>query len=244
MAAFAEQVRSGSWVGHTGRPHPQRRQHRHRRQRPRAGDGLRGAAQPQRPLTRAALRLEHRRHRLLGGDPRPRPGRDPLRDRVEDLHHAGDDDQRGDGAGMAARRAWPTTPPSSATSSRCRPTTTRWRSSASTPANMFGFWDWVGGRYSYDSAVGLSLMIAIGPAQFGEMLAGFHAMDTHFAHGADRAEHADAHGSHRSLVRRLPRRADPGRAPVRPVPGPAARLPPAARHGEQRQVGDPRRPSR
>jgi glucose-6-phosphate isomerase len=48
------------------------------------------------------------------------------------------------------------------------------------PANMFGFWDWVGGRYSYDSAVGLSLMIAIGPDQFGEMLAGFHAMDNHF----------------------------------------------------------------
>ena len=47
-------------------------------------------------------------------------------------------------------------------------------------ANMFGFWDWVGGRYSYDSAIGLSLMIAIGPDRFHEMLAGFHAMDEHF----------------------------------------------------------------
>jgi glucose-6-phosphate isomerase len=47
-------------------------------------------------------------------------------------------------------------------------------------ANMFGFWDWVGGRYSYDSAIGLSLMIAIGPDAFGEMLAGFRAMDEHF----------------------------------------------------------------
>jgi glucose-6-phosphate isomerase len=47
-------------------------------------------------------------------------------------------------------------------------------------ANMFEFWDWVGGRYSYDSAIGLSLMIAIGPQQFREMLAGFHAMDEHF----------------------------------------------------------------
>jgi glucose-6-phosphate isomerase len=46
--------------------------------------------------------------------------------------------------------------------------------------NMFGFWDWVGGRYSYDSAIGLSLMIAIGPEGFREMLAGFHAMDEHF----------------------------------------------------------------
>jgi len=47
-------------------------------------------------------------------------------------------------------------------------------------ANMFGFWDWVGGRYSMDSAIGLSTMIAIGPEQFAEMLAGFHAMDEHF----------------------------------------------------------------
>ncbi|MEU0570515.1 glucose-6-phosphate isomerase [Nonomuraea sp. NPDC005983] len=46
--------------------------------------------------------------------------------------------------------------------------------------NMFGFWDWVGGRYSYDGAIGLSLMIAIGPERFREMLAGFHAVDEHF----------------------------------------------------------------
>jgi glucose-6-phosphate isomerase len=47
-------------------------------------------------------------------------------------------------------------------------------------ANMFGFWDWVGGRYSMDSAIGLSTMIAIGPDAFGELLAGFHEMDEHF----------------------------------------------------------------
>ena len=47
-------------------------------------------------------------------------------------------------------------------------------------ANMFGFWDWVGGRYSMDSAIGLSTMIAIGPDGFRAMLAGFHAMDEHF----------------------------------------------------------------
>jgi glucose-6-phosphate isomerase len=46
--------------------------------------------------------------------------------------------------------------------------------------NMFGFWDWVGGRYSMDSAIGLSTMLAVGPEAFGEMLAGFHAMDQHF----------------------------------------------------------------
>ena len=47
-------------------------------------------------------------------------------------------------------------------------------------ANMFGFWDWVGGRYSMDSAIGLSTMVAVGPEQFGQMLDGFHAMDEHF----------------------------------------------------------------
>ncbi len=46
--------------------------------------------------------------------------------------------------------------------------------------NMFGFWDWVGGRYSMDSAIGLSTMIAIGPGNFNAMLAGFHSMDQHF----------------------------------------------------------------
>ena len=65
-----------------------------------------------------------------------------------------------------------TTPRWRSTSSRCRPTRTRSRSSGSTPTNMFEFWDWVGGRYSYDSAIGLSLMIAIGPDAFGDMLAG------------------------------------------------------------------------
>jgi glucose-6-phosphate isomerase len=48
------------------------------------------------------------------------------------------------------------------------------------PANMFGFWDWVGGRYSMDSAIGLSTMLAIGPEGFRELLEGFHAMDVHF----------------------------------------------------------------
>jgi glucose-6-phosphate isomerase len=46
--------------------------------------------------------------------------------------------------------------------------------------NMFGFWDWVGGRYSMDSAIGLSTMLAVGPESFAELLAGFHAMDEHF----------------------------------------------------------------
>jgi len=49
------------------------------------------------------------------------------------------------------------------------------------PTNAFGFWDWVGGRYSVDSAIGLSLMIAFGPAAFRELLSGFHAVDVHVA---------------------------------------------------------------
>ncbi|WP_280399738.1 glucose-6-phosphate isomerase [Nocardia carnea] len=48
-------------------------------------------------------------------------------------------------------------------------------------ANMFGFWDWVGGRYSVDSAIGLSVMVTIGPDRFAEFLAGMHSMDRHFA---------------------------------------------------------------
>jgi glucose-6-phosphate isomerase len=48
------------------------------------------------------------------------------------------------------------------------------------PDNMFGFWDWVGGRYSMDSAIGLSTMVAVGPDHFRDMLAGFHAVDAHF----------------------------------------------------------------
>ncbi|MFD5368783.1 glucose-6-phosphate isomerase [Streptomyces sp. NPDC127103] len=56
-------------------------------------------------------------------------------------------------------------------------------------ANMFEFWDWVGGRYSYDSAIGLSLMIAIGPERFREMLDGFHLVDEHF-HTAPPEENA------------------------------------------------------
>lgn len=49
------------------------------------------------------------------------------------------------------------------------------------PANMFGFWDWVGGRYSVDSAIGLSVMVTVGPDRFAEFLAGMHTMDRHFA---------------------------------------------------------------
>ena len=59
-------------------------------------------------------------------------------------------------------------------------------------ANMFGFWDWVGGRYSVDSAIGLSLMVLIGPDAFDEFLAGFRTVDEHFVDAAARGQRAGA----------------------------------------------------
>ncbi len=67
------------------------------------------------------------------------------------------------------------------------------------PANMFEFWDWVGGRYSMGSAVGLSIMLAIGADQFRAMLAGFRAMDRALSHGAARAKSAVAACAARDL---------------------------------------------
>ena len=81
-----------------GTPHPQRGQHRHRRLRPRAGDGLRGAAPLRHARVDLPVRLQRRRDGLRRGHARPRPGRDAVHRRVEDVHHARDDDQR------AARR--------------------------------------------------------------------------------------------------------------------------------------------
>ena len=75
-------------------------------------------------------------------------------------------------------------------------------------ANMFEFWDWVGGRYPYDSAIGLSLMLAIGGDAFRDMLAGFHQMDEHFRTATAREEPADDARPDRPLVRRLLRRRD------------------------------------
>ena len=73
--------------------------------------------------------------------------------------------------------------------------------------NMFGFWEWVGGRYSMDSAIGLSTMLAIGPDRFRDMLAGFHAVDEHFTE--PRSTRTCRHPwPSRRLVRRLLRQPD------------------------------------
>ncbi len=73
-------------------------------------------------------------------------------------------------------------------------------------ANMFEFWDWVGGRYSMDSAIGLSTMLAIGPEHFRALLAGFHEMDEHFRTAPVRAQPARADGAAWRLVHQLLRR--------------------------------------
>ena len=180
MAAFSERVRGGEWSGHTGKPI---------RNVVNIGIGgsdlgpvmayeaLRHYADARDDLP---LRLQRRRHRLRRGDARPRPRGDAVHRLLEDLHHAGDDDQRAHGARVGAGR-------------RCgdEAAIAKHFVAVSTNAegvdefgidtdNMFGFWDWVGGRYSMDSAIGLSTMLAIGPERFREMLAGFHAMDEHF----------------------------------------------------------------
>ena len=109
---------------------------------------------------------------------------------------------------------------------------------------MFEFWDWVGGRYSYDSAIGLSLMIAIGHEQFAEMLAGFRSIDEHFRTapfernlpvllGLIGIWYDDFFGAETQAI-----------LPVQPVPRALPRVPAAARHGEQRQVGRPRTATR
>ena len=85
-------------------------------------------------------------------------------------------------------------------------------------ANMFGFWDWVGGRYSMDSAIGLSTMLAIGPDNFRAMLAGFHEMDEHFRTAPFERNLPVLMGPAGRLVQRFLRRADRRRAALRAVP--------------------------
>ena len=130
-------LRRAGPLGRVEGPHrqadPQRDQHRHRRLGPRPGDGLRGAAPLLAPRDDLPLRLQRRRHRLRREDPGPRPRGDALHHLLEDLHHAGDDDQRPHGARVGARRSWAPRTRSPSTSSPSRPTPRGSPSSASTP---------------------------------------------------------------------------------------------------------------
>ena len=108
-------------------------------------------------------------------------------------------------------------------------------------ANMFGFWDWVGGRYSMDSAIGLSTMIAVGPDNFRAMLAGFHAMDEHFRTAPFEQNLPVLMGLLARLVQQLLRRADGRRAALRSVSEALPGVPAAVDDGEQRQARHARR---
>ena len=104
-------------------------------------------------------------------------------------------------------------------------------------ANMFGFWDWVGGRYSMDSAIGLSTMLAIGPDNFRAMLERLPPNGralSHHAHSSSNLARAD--GPARRLVQRLLRRTDRRRSALRAIPEAISRLSAAADDGEQRQA--------
>jgi len=108
-------------------------------------------------------------------------------------------------------------------------------------ANMFGFWDWVGGRYSMDSAIGLSTMLAIGPDLFRDMLDGFHQMDETLPHRPVRKEPPRADGPAQRVVLRFLRGPNGRGAPLRSIPETLPRLPPTTHDGEQRQNDDARR---
>ena len=134
--------------------------------------------------------------------------RDPLHRLVEDLRHPGDAHQRHLGP---ATGSWTQLGDDAAVAKHFVAVSTNAERVAAfgiDTANMFGFWDWVGGRYSMDSAIGLSTMLAVGPEHFREMLAGFHEMDEHFRTAPARAEPAGPDGPAGGLVRRLLRRPD------------------------------------
>ena len=188
------------------------------------------------------LRLERRRHRLRRGDARPRPGRDAVHRLLEDVHDARDDDQR-----PARRATWALAAlgDEAAVAKHFVAVSTNAEEVAEfgiDTANMFGFWDWVGGRYSMDSAIGLSTMLAIGPDGFREMLAGFHAMDEHFRTAPFERNLPVLHGPARASGTPTSSARRPSAVlPYEPVPEALPRLPAAAHDGVERQARDARR---
>ena len=231
MARLRRRVRSGEWIGHTGKPI-----------RNVVNIGI-GGSDLGPAMAYEALRAVRRpvsRVRFVSNV----DGAD-LHEAIRDLDPAEtlfivasktftthrDDHQRHVGPAVAARRRSATRRRWPSTSWRCPPTPSRSPSSASTPPNMFGFWDWVGGRYSFDSAIGLSLMVAIGPERVPRDARRLPPDGRALPHGAAGAQPADAARAARHLVRRLLRRADLRGPAVQPLPVAVHRLPPAARHG-------------
>ena len=135
------------------------------------------APYPRRPAR--ALRLQRRRRPYRRHAEGPRPRDDAVHHRLEDLHHRRDDDQRRDRAQWVQQALG-----EAAVGHHFAAVSTALDKVAAfgiAPDRVFGFWDWVGGRYSLWSAIGLPMMIAVGPENFARFLAGAHAMDEHFA---------------------------------------------------------------
>ena len=219
--------------------HPPCRQHRHRRQRSRPADGGAGARRLRSSRAAIPLRLQRRRPRHRSGAAPPEPDQtlfiiaSKTFTTQETMANA-----------QAARRLVhrPRRHRHRAALRRHAPPTSKPPpSSAST--RTFGFWDWVGGRYSLWSAIGLPIALAIGADNFRALLAGAHAMDRHFATAPLEHEPAGAARPARRLVPQLPRLHEPQRRALPPGPEAAAGVPAAARDGKQRQVRRPRRPA-
>ena len=218
MADFADRVRSGAWTGHTGKrirnvvnigiggsdlgPHM-------------AYEALLPYADPDLTV-RFVSNVDgtdfYEAHRG------PRPGRDALHHRLEDLHHPRDDDQRPLGARVVARRASATTPRWPSTSWPSPPTATRSSKFGIDTDNMFGFWDWVGGRYSLRLGHRPVADDRHRPRPLRRDARRLPPDGRALPHRPDRAEPAGAARADRRLVRQLLRRRDARRAALQPVP--------------------------
>ncbi len=178
MAAFADGVRSGRIRGSTGKPIADVVNIGIGGSDLGPGHGDAGAgALPRRSA--AALRLQCRRRPHRRHAEGARPGDDAVHHRLEDLHHHRDHDQRRDRAPLDRGGKLG----ADAVAHHFAAVSTALDKVAAfgiAPDRVFGFWDWVGGRYSLWSAIGLPVMIAVGPDDFRAFLAGAHAMDEHF----------------------------------------------------------------
>ena len=243
MGAFADRVRSGEWTGATGK--------RIRTIvnigiggfRPRAGDGLPRTTALRRRRNQRPVRLQHRpcrsgrdssttsirRRRSSSSHPRRSPPSRPSPTRQRQS--------------VGCSPVWAAKDVSAVAKHFVAVSThgDRVAEFGIDTANMFGFWDWVGGRYSVDSAIGLSVMCAVGPVRFAEFLDGFHQIDTHFPKPTARAERAGPPRPHRALVFQLLRRTVPRSAALLQRLAALSRVPAAADHGVQRQIGSRRR---
>ena len=221
---FSEAVRSGSWLGLHRPSHHRRREHRHRRLGSRAGDGHAGAGAVRPRRSAPAFRLERRRHA---------PRRDAAAAAIPATTLF-----------IVASKTFTTQETmANAQSARewflARPRTSRRspehfvavstneaevRTFGIAPENMFVFWDWVGGRYSLWSSIGLPIALAVGFGHFEQLLDGAHEMDEHFRTAPLEQNLPITLGLLGRLVRERARRREPRRAALRAVPAPPARV--------------------